>query len=727
MTISIWRYSHLTLAITTSLFLIIASITGVILAFEPISNQLKGYTPEQLNNVSIAEVIGNLEDNCKEIITIEIDENNFVSASIISNEGKNETFYVNPKTGDKIGNTLKRKPLFEFATNLHRSLFLKSTGRVLVAFFSFLVLLIVISGIFLIAKRQGGFSKLFSKVIKDDFNQYYHVIFGKYFFLPILLITITGILLSLEKFSLLPENEIYGDEIEIRKENKNINKLDFEVFNKIKLDDVKKIEFPFSKDSLDYFLIQKKNKEELNVHQYNGQITSVKKTNFANILSYYSIIIHTGRGTIIWSSVLLITCIVILFFIYSGFSITLKRKSKKIVFKNKFDKDEAEIILLYGSETGGTKKFTNDFFTALISAGKKVYMASLNEYSAYEKASSLIIFTATYGNGEAPENGDEFLEIVEKTPPLNPIKFSILGFGSTNFPEFCKFAEDVNQKLNSLDNFSQNQELHKVDDESFTHYKNWVNEWSEVNKVTLNIDDNFITQAKNEVEFTLVKKIKTNADDTYLIELKPSKKIEFTSGDLLSIIPKDELRQRLYSIAKIDGKVVLSIKLHDYGICSNFLYNLNNGDKLFASIQKNEKFHFPKKAKEVVLIANGTGIAPFLGMIKNNKKTKIHLFWGSRNEQSIEVYENYLDDEQLSSFHKSYSKSDGNKVYIQNIVAQNFSLFSDILKSGSEIMICGSLNMQKGVEVVINEITEKSINKPLSYFKSNNKIKTDCY
>jgi sulfite reductase (NADPH) flavoprotein alpha-component len=43
MTISIWRYSHFLLAAVSSLFLIIASVTGIILAIEPIAHKAKGY------------------------------------------------------------------------------------------------------------------------------------------------------------------------------------------------------------------------------------------------------------------------------------------------------------------------------------------------------------------------------------------------------------------------------------------------------------------------------------------------------------------------------------------------------------------------------------------------------------------------------------------------------------------------------------------------------------
>ena len=52
MTISIWRYSHLALAITASVFILLASVTGIILAFQPISEQLQPYKVEDLKTIS---------------------------------------------------------------------------------------------------------------------------------------------------------------------------------------------------------------------------------------------------------------------------------------------------------------------------------------------------------------------------------------------------------------------------------------------------------------------------------------------------------------------------------------------------------------------------------------------------------------------------------------------------------------------------------------------------
>ncbi len=97
MTISIWRYSHLTLAISTALFILIASITGIILAFEPISNKINPYNVVDTQTISIAETIAALENEYDETITLSVDENDFVIADIITKEGKSETFYINPK------------------------------------------------------------------------------------------------------------------------------------------------------------------------------------------------------------------------------------------------------------------------------------------------------------------------------------------------------------------------------------------------------------------------------------------------------------------------------------------------------------------------------------------------------------------------------------------------------------------------------------------------------
>lgn len=727
MTISIWRYSHLSLAIFSALFITIASITGIILAFEPISNKLNPYGINNLETISIAETISALQEKYDEIIALEVDENNFVTASVITKEGRNKTHYINPKTGEKVGNIVEKLPIFKFATNLHRSLFLKSTGRFIVGFVSFLLLLISISGVCLIVIRQGGFSKFLSKVIKENLNQYYHIILGRYMLIPIVIISLTGLYLSLEKFSFLPKINNSHQKVEVVETFPIIKPIDFKFFKSTKLKDIKKIEFPFSSDKDDYFFV-KTIDNEFTVHQFNGQIISQKKESLIALGSYYSFLLHTGQGSIIWSIVLLLTSIAILFFIISGFSMTLKRRKKFTLIKNKILKDKAEYIVLIGSETGSTIWFATAFKNALIKANKDVFITELNKYATYENAKSIIIFTATYGDGDAPANAQNFIQLMNSIQPKNNLNYSVVGFGSKEYPEFCKYAIKVNENLQKHEKFTATIPLFKINNQEINSFNNWVDKWSEFNKIELEMK--FIENPNKEV-FTVINKTEINNNNTFLIQLKPDKKIKFTSGDLLCITPEGESKNRLYSIGKIKNTILLSIKKHEFGVCSTYLNNLRIADKIKANIQQNDKFNFPKKSKEVILIANGTGIAPFLGMIQQNKKVKVHLFWGGKNKKSFEIYKKLivlaLKNKTLTSLSIAYSQEQEEKKYVQDLLKNNTDLVARTLQNGNQILICGSLNMQTGVENILDLIAKEKLNSNIKTLKENKLIKADCY
>ena len=728
MTISIWRLSHLTLAISTSLFIVIAAVTGLILTFEPITNKLKPYSIESNEQISIAETIEALEKKYDEIITIEIDENNFVAASIINKKGEYKSFYINPKTGEKIGNLIKKSPFYAFITNLHRSLFLKSTGRLLIGFVSFLLFIIAITGIILIVKRQGGIRKVFSKVVKENFQQYYHIFFGKIFFIPIAIITLTGIYLSLEKISLFPETANNLKKLEINKINKTLKFTDFEFFKTTKLEEVKKIEFPFSSSKVDYFNI-KTNDNEFEINQFNGQIISQKNQSLALLGTHYSLLLHTGAGSILWSVILLLSCLAILFFIFSGFYMTIKRKRKTTSIINNTLKDKAEFIILVGSETGTTIRFATAFKNELIKAGKAVFITELNRYSSYKNAKNIIIFTATYGDGNAPANAQNFIKLIHLIELKRNLNYSVIGFGSKQYPAFCQFAILVHASLQIHPKFTPEMPLFKIDEQNLSSFENWKNEWGNLNNIKLEINLTDLLEKDEETSFKITNNSKTNIDNTFLIHLKPTNKVKFTSGDLLAITPKGEEKKRLYSVAKIDNTLVLSVKKHDLGICSNYLHELSKTGVIKGTIQENKKFHFPKKIKDVILIANGTGIAPFLGMIQENKKARIHLFWGGKTKKSLELYNKYiisaLENKTLTSFYIAYSQDQ--QTYIQKTLQSETVLVSNTLRRNGAILVCGSLSMQFGVEKVIAEIASQELNLTIEELKNNKQIRTDCY
>lgn len=731
MTISIWRYSHLVLALSSGLFLILASVTGIVLAFEPMQTATNGYNPVPLNEVRLSETIAALQQEYDEVLSFKVDQDDYILANVVTKEGDNKALYVHPKTAKVLGIPEPQHPIFSFTTNLHRSLFLKSVGRFFVGLVSFLLCLIAVTGLLLIIKRQGGLLKFFNKVQPDYFELRYHVVLGRWFLLPIILIAATGVYLSAEKFSLLPSTRVTHKIMEPEDHvDENIQASDLTIFKEITMDQVRLVSFPFSPFPEDYFELGLQSRE-LYVHQYTGTILSEQPYPFTYLASRLSLTLHTGQGSVLWSLILLLASSSILFFIYSGF-VMWRKRVKNSVGKSKFSKDESSHILLYGSETGNTNGFVLALQKGLIKAGKRVFVAPLNSYTSYKKATDIFILTSTYGEGEAPTNANKFLDKLETVVQPNQLNYSVIGFGSLSYPLYCQFAIDVAQNLRKQDNFKETLPLVKINNQAKETFLDWIEKYNQRTGERLRVEaylpkSNFLKPKKFEVIF----KTKVNVDQTFLLQLKPRKKIKFQSGDLLAYRPKQDQAPRLYSIAKYNGTLLLSIKIHEHGICSRYFSTLETGNKLKANIQKNTHFHFPKKATSVTCIANGTGLAPFLGLIAENKKRiPLNLFWGGRTKASFQIYEpflsTHLQSKQLQQVHLAYSQ-EGTKLYIQQVLELHSKEIAEKLHNGGAIMICGSLAMHKQVLEVLDQATLTYINQPLRIFEEKGQILSDCY
>lgn len=737
MTLSIWRYSHLILAAVSSLFLLMASVTGIILAVEPISHQTKGYAVENLDSISLATAIDGLKKNYDEVFSMEVEASGFVKASVLTEDFETLDIYIDPKTGDQLGEVENRPAIFSFATNLHRSLFLKSIGRFFVGLVSLLLFLIAITGMFLLAKRQGGIKKLFSKVQKEYFEMRYHVILSRWFFIPIVIISLTGVFLSLEKFNLLPESKVEYREITASEEVKSFNNIgEIPFFQETFLSEVKKVDFPFSDDPEEFFQIGLTDKE-IRVNQKTGAIISTAEYPFVHLVSSLSLILHTGEGSVLWSIVLLLASASLIFFMYSGFVMFLKRRKKVEAATAITDKDESEFIILVGSEMGSTDDIATRLFNAISETGKTVYMSELNKYNTYAKAKYILILTSTYGEGEAPSNAWNFLDHFQEIKQPNPIQYAVVGFGSLEYPDYCQFAVDVDSLLAKQAGFHSTLALYRINDENFTDFQKWVKKWSTAVNLSLEVEAPKKKRKKlKQLDFEVIERTEINQDDTFLLRLKPKRWSKFTSGDLLSIFPNETENARQYSIAKIKKEILLSVKKHEFGKVSSQLSTLNQGDILKASIEPNPHFHFPKKTSAAVLIANGTGIAPFLGMMDKNKKTSINLIWGSRTKQSSHLYDPIFEKNLLRSnngkqapilnIYKCFSREE-KKEYVQDLVRQQEEAIIETLKSEGTVMICGSLSMQHDVLDILEKVLREKSNTSLDMLLHKGQLRLDCY
>ena len=730
MTLSFWRYSHLALALFSSLFLVLASATGVILAVDAVQEKTMGYRVENFDAITLGETLPVLRKTYPEITELNVDHNQFVTLEGIDQKDNDVKGYIDPRTGKILGEPIKKNEFIQWTTALHRSLFLKETGRFIVGFVSFLLALISLSGFALILQRQRSWRSLFAKIVKENFAQYYHVFLGRLSLIPILVLALSGTYLTLEKFNFFLEKTDSKEKTEVVEKTGISKKEDSTIFKSTLLADVQKIEFPFSDDPEDFYIITL-NDREIEVNQMTGAVVNEKLLPKTTQLSDLSLDLHTGRANVLWAIIFGIASINILFFIYSGFAMTLKRRASRI--KNKYKAEESKFILLVGSENGSTLRFASAIYKQLLAHGEKVFVTELNNYAKYPKAEHLIVFASTHGLGDAPSNAGKFMSLLDKTEQRQKIKVSVVGFGSKSYPDFCGFALEIDAELAKQNWVERILELQTVNDKSADEFVNWATLWSAQTEISLSTTPSIYNEIPKGLQKLKVldKTAVSETEHSFLLTLRADLGTKFTSGDLLAIYPANDNRERLYSIGKHDGNLQLVVKLHPHGLGSGYLNNLEVGSIIKARIIQNPAFHLPKKVSKVAMISNGTGIAPFLGMLEQNRqKTEIHLYCGFRTEtETVSAHKKFanemMEKRQLQSFHLALSRGTDHH-YVMDLIQRDAAFFLDLLQKGGIIMICGSLAMQKDVETILGELLVQT-NSSISDYKAKGQILTDCY
>jgi sulfite reductase (NADPH) flavoprotein alpha-component len=731
MTISVWRYSHLALAVSSFILLILASVTGIILAFQPIVEKMQPYEAKSFSEITLAQSLPNLRKTYPGITELSVDANRFVQVKGSDAEGNKLLAYVDPLTGKILGTPKPVSEFFQWTTALHRSLFIHETGRFFIGLTSFLLLLTTVSGTMLIIQRQRGVKRFFARIARDNFAQYYHVVLGRLSLIPILIIALTGTYLSLARFNFFDVAKVAPKiDFDAIKSEPVRSPASFEVFSNTKLSDVESVEFPFSEDVEDYYTLKLKARE-VTVNQVTGDVLTEVKYPSAVLLTNLSLTLHTGRGSTIWAIVLAIASANILFFIYSGFAMTFKRWSNRA--KNKFKAEESEYIILVGSENGSTFGFGRAVQQALIKAGKKAYLTELNNYTLFPMAKQLIVMTATYGLGDAPTNASKMAALLKKYPQQQALPYSIVGFGSHAYPDFCKFAYEAGQLLSSEPWATQSTDIYTINDRSATEFGLWAEAWTQQAGLVLDISSGIPhTNLKSLKRFTVTSNTATTQNDgTFSVKLKVPITSKVTSGDLLAIYPANDQRERLYSIGVVAKEIRLSVRLQPGGLGSGFLHRLTPGQNIRARIVSNPHFHFPQQATQVVMIANGTGIAPFLGMISENKsKTSIFLYCGFRAQSAYTPYQELLEESlangRLKTINTAFSR-ENERQYVNQLIGRDADFIAKLLGSKGVLMICGSLAMEKDVMALLETICQAQMGKSVSHFRSHNQILTDCY
>lgn len=164
----------------------------------------------------------------------------------------------------------------------------------------------------------------------------------------------------------------------------------------------------------------------------------------------------------------------------------------------------------------------------------------------------------------------------------------------------------------------------------------------------------YIASSKQKVALTFIKKIKI-ARNTYEFIFKPSQKLKFIPGQYLEVTlnaKKNDSRgnRRYFTISSspTKSKVRFGVKFADKNGSSfkDYLINLKHGNKIIAGNLSGDFVMPNDKSKQLVFVAGGIGITPFISMIRylidtRNEKRNITLFYLNNTKEDIS-YKNTL-------------------------------------------------------------------------------------
>lgn len=727
------------------LFIIVLSVSGAILSLNSVLERVDATIPAA-GQMNIAQLLAKIAQHYPGAEQVKrTPSGTFIVYYTDDNQVGIDS--VNPTTGQAIA-AYEPSSFTRWVKKLHRSFLLDTVGRAAVGIVALVMLLIAISGVFLLANRMGGWRQLFAPA-RGTLSQRLHIDVSRVAIAGLLLSALTGTYLSATTFELLAQGQEGEPELpftEIAGIHAAIDTLPVLLASDI--NDLREWVYPYPDDPYGVYSLSTQQGAGY-IDPVSGEWLSYEAHDKAHAIYTFIYRLHTGEG-FWWLAIILgLSALLMPVIAVSGSIIWwLRYRSKPKIAANS-KAQIADSVILVGSESNTTWGFAKTLHSNLVKAGHRVHTAPMNQLAAdYRSAKYLFILSATYGDGDAPASANHFLNMLERITTTPTFATVVLGFGDRQYPQFCGFAKAVDDALTAKA-WPQLMPFDTIDRQSSQEFSRWGIALGKVlgaelalihtpvrpKTLTLALaerDD--YGEEVNAPTAVLRFKAPVNNNKASVIKrwLKPSQLPHFEAGDLVGILPPGSAVPRFYSLASSsqDGMLEICVRLHSHGLCSGFLHALAIGGTIEAFIQPNPNFRPASGKAPTVLIGAGTGIGPLVGFIRHNDAHKpMHLYWGGRCPTSDFLYQpelkTYLDDKRLSKLNAVFSHDDKHS-YVQDKITIDAEELRGLIKDGAQILVCGGRNMADSVRLAINEIIAP-LGMDVATLKAQGRYREDVY
>jgi sulfite reductase (NADPH) flavoprotein alpha-component len=719
------RTLHSIPGLIAALLLVVVALAGATLAAFPVLEHAQA----PASGLDVATLAGHVSARVSGVETIARRPSGLIVAYHFVG-GEQRASIIDPATGEALA-PWQPSATQRWLRNLHRQLlFSGDGGRIAVGVAAALMLFIVLTGLVLLAHRMGGWRHLLDPV-RGNTPQRLHNWTARAALAGLVLSAATGIVMSLTTFGFLPEGGAAEPFFDVHPSGAAALPLErMRALQSIDVSRLRQLKLAKPDDPTDVIELDTSDGTGV-VDPATGAWLAWQPLDGWQRLHATVKMLHTGEE-LWWLGLLLAAAsLTVPLLAATGFVLWLRRRRSRPRLTGNVPARDAETLLLVGSESNATWGFAVALHEALVRAGLRLHTAPMNDLAAHHpRTRRLLVLTATYGDGEAPESANRFLAQLARLPATPGIDFAVLGFGDRQFPQFCGYARQVHEAL-VAHGLRALGELGTVDRQSEPEFRQWC-EWL-ARTLGVALDIRYTPLLPPTVALELISRTDYGLDPTtrtsvlrfvpashgsgrrrLMARLVSQRLPDFDTGDLLGVAPPGGGAPRYYSLASAasDGLIEICVRRQPDGVCSSWLADLEQGATIYAFVRPHESLRPSPGALPVILVGAGTGIGPLIGLIRHNAAARpMHLYFGVRSAEDGFLYGGELDQllglGRLSTLTTAFSRS-APRAYVQDRLLADAQRLRELVAHGAQIMVCGGRKMADGVALAWERILDSS-------------------
>jgi len=725
------RRLHSVPGLLLALLLVVTAVSGAALSLVPALDRMT--YPVVQPGRSVAELAADVSARHPGVTRIAVRPNGAVTAAFDDGDGGIEV--VDPATGAAIGPYAPSQTV-RWLTNLHRSFLADDAGRLLAGAASLAMVLLVVSGAFLLVRRAGSWRAM-AGPMRGSPSQRWHAELSRLAAVGLLLSALTGAWMSAGTFGLLPGGAA-SPAPATSSTGPAAPVASLEGLRSVDLTMLRDLSFPSPDDPTDVFALRTVD-GEASIDRVTGQVLAMAPTTAWDRVGAAVLALHTGRGACALGLVLGLCASCVPALAVSGTLVWWRRRANRDFVRPSVPAADADTVILVGSEGGATWGFAATLQAGLEAHGHRVHVAAMNDLApVHLRAHRLLILCATAGDGGAPASGTTFLERLGQLDGCVPS--AVLGFGDRCFPRFCQYAEDVQAAL-SRRGWPEILPMKRVDRQSAQEFAAWGRDLGAALGHDLNLE-HVAVQPRTSV-FELVGREDFGNDVGAPVAIlrfampiradgSRSRLPAFAPGDLVGVVPPGSAMPRFYSLASsdADGMLELCVRHRPGGLCSSFLHGLQPGDRMDAFIRENPGFRPARGSTPLILIGAGAGVGPLAGFVRANASGRpVHLYFGGRSPASDFLYEHefaqHLAERRLTSLRTAFSRTP-EPAYVQDRIAADAAHLRELIRHGAQVLVCGGRDMAQAVGHALDRVLDP-LGTDLATLKASGRYVEDVY